>query len=289
MNRWLRIAGASAHDTSDRPELWLPGSLAWVVTVGWLPLIVAVARPPSVSDLTFVGARIVTSGAWPWNAVLLGAGLLAVLTLAFTAAAAANASLSALVRRRPFVAGDAVRLLRVSVLSALPAGIAVASLLLAAAVVAPAEFNNPDPQGGPLMGTLLRLAPYIGLAGLTVVAGVGISTIAGRLAIDRRAGTIDAMRTAGRLVTRPASVIHLLVSVLLAIGLVIVASLLLGVLWAPIRVDLAAIGWFDLGTGLLLVGFVAVWLCIVLGGGALHAWSFATWSRLVATDAAERT
>ena len=33
---------------------------------------------------------------------------------------------------------------------------------------------------------------------------------------------------------------------------------------------------------LLLVGFVAIWLCLVLAGGALHAWSAATWSRLLA-------
>jgi hypothetical protein len=30
---------------------------------------------------------------------------------------------------------------------------------------------------------------------------------------------------------------------------------------------------------------VAIWLCLVLAGGALHAWSATTWSRLLATGA----
>ena len=61
-------------------------------------------------------------------------------------------------------------------------------------------------------------------------------------------------------------------------------ALLLGVLWAPIGTQLAIGGGFEIGTGLLLLGFVAIWLCLVLAGGALHAWSAATWSRLLATD-----
>ena len=64
-------------------------------------------------------------------------------------------------------------------------------------------------------------------------------------------------------------------------------ALLLRVLWAPIGAQLAVGGEIDVATGLLLVGFVAIWLCLVLAGGALQAWSAATWSRLLATDAPE--
>jgi hypothetical protein len=63
------------------------------------------------------------------------------------------------------------------------------------------------------------------------------------------------------------------------------AALLLTVLWRPIAAQLGAVGEIDVATGLLLVGFVAIWLCLVLAGGALQAWSAATWSRLLATDA----
>ncbi|HYI67589.1 MAG TPA: hypothetical protein VEW95_11755, partial [Candidatus Limnocylindrales bacterium] len=99
MRRWRDAAVASSRLASERPELWLPGALAWIASVGWIPFVVAVARPPSVAELTFLGARIVTSGAWPWNAILIGAGCVAVVVLAFTVSAGANAVLIALLGR----------------------------------------------------------------------------------------------------------------------------------------------------------------------------------------------
>jgi hypothetical protein len=61
-----------------------------------------------------------------------------------------------------------------------------------------------------------------------------------------------------------------------------VAAVLLRVLWAPIgeRVELAGI---DPAAALLLVGFVAIWLCLVLGGGALHAWGSVSWTGVLGT------
>jgi hypothetical protein len=52
------------------------------------------------------------------------------------------------------------------------------------------------------------------------------------------------------------------------------------VLWAPIGVRLEGEG-IGLAAMLLLVGFVAIWLCLVLGGGALHAWGSAAWTRIL--------
>ena len=67
MRRWLDRIGAAASHVADRSTLWLPGALAWMVTFGWVALLVGVARAPSVAELTFFGAAVVTSGAWPWN------------------------------------------------------------------------------------------------------------------------------------------------------------------------------------------------------------------------------
>jgi hypothetical protein len=64
------------------------------------------------------------------------------------------------------------------------------------------------------------------------------------------------------------------------IAYVLLAAVLLRVLWAPIGERLSGAG-IDAAVGLLLVGFVAIWLCLVLGGGALHAWGSASWSRVL--------
>lgn len=285
MERWRAVAGASAHHVSEHPELWVPGALGWLVSVGWIPFIVTVLRPPSVSDLTFVGARLVTSGAWPWNAVIVGAGVLAVVGMVLALAAGANATLIALDERRAARIVDAIRLFQVSVMAGLPAALATGTLLAAVAVVAPGQFNAPDPPGGPLLSTLGRLLPFLVLVGATGIGALMVAAIGGRLAVARHAGPLRAIASSTRHVLRGAELLHAAAS-LLAAGLLIgLATMMLGVLWAPIRADLGASGAFDLATGSLLVGFVAVWLGIVLAGGALHAWSATTWSRLVATDA----
>lgn len=282
MNRWRRAAGASAHDVSVRPELWVPGALAWLVAIGWLPLIVAVARPPSVSDLTFLGARLVTSGAWPWSAALIAAGLLSLIALGFAAVALANASLIATVGARAFRFDDALRLLRISAVAAIPAAIALGFLLLTASIVAPGQFNAPDPPGGPVVSTLLRLVPQLAVTAALALAALAISAVGGRIMVTRGVGMPRAIRQVGPILLRPAVAIHLAASVLAGVVLIVLATMLLGVLWAPIGSSLGAFGDFDLATGLLLIGFVAVWLCIVLAGGALHAWSAVTWSRILA-------
>ncbi|HEX2222009.1 MAG TPA: hypothetical protein VHK06_05745, partial [Candidatus Limnocylindria bacterium] len=57
-----------------------------------------------------------------------------------------------------------------------------------------------------------------------------------------------------------------------------VSHLLLRVLWAPIGVALDAGDPLAAGTPLLLVGFVAIWLCCLLAGGVIHAWTAAWWA-----------
>src|SRR5918992_4826867 len=111
MSAWRHAAAASARLVSDRPELWLPGALAWVASIGWIPFVVAVVRAPSAAELTFLGVRVVRSGAWPWNAVLIGAGITAVIVLAIAATAAGNAVLIAMLERRRASAGDGWRLM----------------------------------------------------------------------------------------------------------------------------------------------------------------------------------
>ena len=285
MRPWRDAAAASARLVSERPELWLPGALAWIASVGWIPFFVAVVRPPSVAELTFLGARIVTSGAWPWNAVAIGAAAIVLVLLAFVLTAAADAVLIALIEQRPSSAGDVGRLLTVNLVAALPALLATVVVLVMLAAVAPREFNAPDPAGGPVLSTIARIIPYLALLGLATAAGAALAGVGGRLALDRRDGLAHALRLAPRVSLAAAPATHAILGFALQLVFLAFGALLLGVLWAPIGAQLAAGREIDVAIGLLLVGFVAVWLCLVLAGGALHAWSAATWSRLIAIDA----
>ncbi len=92
MHRWWIASRSAAGIVADRPVLWLPGALAWVVGIGWLALIIGVARPPTTAGLTFLGAGIFASGAWPWNAVAIGLAVLIVTLIAIGLAAVAEAA-----------------------------------------------------------------------------------------------------------------------------------------------------------------------------------------------------
>jgi uncharacterized membrane protein len=59
---------------------------------------------------------------------------------------------------------------------------------------------------------------------------------------------------------------------------VVLATALLGVLWAPIAAALRGGQLVSPSALLLLVGFVAIWLTIVLAFGALHVWVSLWWS-----------
>ena len=289
MRRWRDAAGWALRLASERPDLWVPGALAWTLSVGWIPFVVAVARPPSVAELTFLGARIVTSGTWPLNAVAIGVGFVVIVLLAFAVTAAANAVLIALIARRAPSLSDLRRIFAVDMVAALPAAIASLAVLVALVGVAPREFNAPEPAGGPVLRTIVGLTPYLLLLGLTVAAGAAFAAVAGRLAVERRWSVARALRSALRMNVRPPAAAHAILAFVVQLAYLLFGALLLRVLWAPIGGQLAVVGEIDVASGLLLVGFVAIWLCLVLAGGALQAWSAATWSRLLATDASGGT
>ncbi len=290
MRRWLSVASASARMVSERPALWLPGALAWVASVGWMPLLVAVARPPSQAELTFLGARIVTVG-----------------RVAVERGGDRGARRDRRARR---VRGGGVRqrgadrpgrrsaahrgrtrwrLLRIALAAAVPGAIVLVFLLAVGASVAPGAFNTPDTEGGgPVLSLVASLAPHLhrscrrGRAGCRSRrrwrAATGGSADAPGAGLARIGAAGWAQVALGDGDPRRASCFS--------------SGCLLGVLWAPIGAQLAVGGDFDLATALLLVGFVAIWLCLVLAGGALHAWASASWSRLLAAgprvDAAHR-
>ncbi|CAN5268907.1 hypothetical protein BH23CHL9_BH23CHL9_01000 [soil metagenome] len=282
MRRWWTDAAAAARLVADRPTLWLPGALCWLVTVGWIPLIVAVTRPPNVADLTFLGAAIFTSGAWPWNAVAIGAGAFAVVAVAVGVAAIGEAILIAGIRRRRPSAADVLRLIGVTVVTAAPVAAAGMVLAFALATIAVTEFTSPDAGAGPVLRTIGRAAPFAALAVMTVVIGSTLHAAAARAVIGSRADLVEALASSPRRLAHAGTPGLAQVASVLVLRLAYVAAsaVLLATLWTPIGARLTRDG-FDLATSLLLVGFVAIWLCLVLAGGALHAWGSVTWTAVL--------
>ena len=278
MRSWWTAAGWAAGLVADRPALWLPGALAWTVTVGWLVLVIGVARPPGTAELTFLGAGLYTSGAWPWNVLGLGGLLAGLAALAVLLGALGEA---VLLRGRRASAGTVGRIAALTAIVATPVLVALLLLGIALVAVAPAEFNAPDSGADPLVRTLGGVLPVVAVVAVLFLAGSTLHAAAAR-PIAAGSGFVAALRTGiGDLrVAAPAAALHVLVTTTARLGYLALAATLLRVLWSPIGLQLD-VGQIDAGVVLLLVGFVAIWLCLVLGGGALHAWGSVTWSRLL--------
>jgi hypothetical protein len=263
---------------AERPELWLPGGLAWLVTVGWIVFIIGVARPPTIADLTFIGSGFYTSAAWPWNAIGVAGAIAIVALAAVLLGAAAEAVLLRGSRARGL---DALRITVVTLACGVPAVAVLVGLLAAVAGIAVDEFNAPGDGGGPVLRIAIRVAPLIALVLLAAAAGGAAHAAASRrLATGAPVGS--ALLAAPRTLLRagwPAA-IQAIGLQLARIAYLVVAALILRVLWAPVADGLAGAG-IEPATVLLLLGFVAIWLCVVLGGGALHATGSAAWTRVL--------
>jgi hypothetical protein len=279
-----RHAAESARATSDRPDLWLAGALSAAPFLAWLPLVLTVAAPPRMSDLAFIGAGLLSSGWFPWNLLLLaGLAALGVLLGCLLAALGEAGMLRAAGRGATDRSLTRETEVAFSVLLAasLPAVAALAALATATAAVAPAEFGAPDIGGPLILRIAAHLVPLLVLLGALILIGQATGAAALRRAVGPGALPIGAALRAGLrdLVSHPLRRLGLALATtladLLALGL---ALALLRVLWAPISVELAAGQLVSPQALLLLVGFVAIWLALVLAFGALHAWVSNLWS-----------
>ena len=281
---WLRHAAEAARVAGERADLWLPGSLGALVYLAWLPLVLTVAAIPRASDLAFLGAQMVSSSAFPWNLLLIAMLATLAVVLACLMAALGEASLLRAAgggtRARPLL-GETEAAVSVLLVAALPAAVAFAGLAAGIAAVAPVEFGAPD-LGGPLMLRIAsHLVPFLLVLGAAVVVGQAFGAAALRRATGpdalpagraMRAGLQDVVRHPVR---RIGLAVASTLTDLLALALTFA---LLRVLWAPIGAELAGGQVIRPHALVLLVGFVAIWLALVLAFGALHVWVSAWWS-----------
>jgi hypothetical protein len=284
----IERARSSAAFIAEGPELWLPGALASLAFLGWLPFLLAVVGPPSQGDLAFFATALATSSAFPLNVVVfaavVGFGGLTGSLLVASGEALLLGSIRSRLGRSP---GDRTfdeELLRVwgaQLVAALPALLAAFVLGLGLAAVAPGEYQSPD-IGGTI---LLRLAGDLWPLEVVLVVMVLVGQIYGAAAVRRVAG--ESPTTFPRalvaawhdVIQRPWRLLGVAIVVAAVDATWLIGSwVLLHLLWTPIGGDLAGGRLTDPSAALLLVAFIAIWLCTLAIGGAAHAWSSVWWS-----------
>ncbi len=219
MRRWGARASTVLGVIADQPRLWLPGALAWLATIGWIPLVVTLVPPPTAGELTFLGPRFYTSGLWPLNLVLLAGSVVAVAVLLLLLAALGNAVLLAVAQRRRPAGRDVLALLVPYLIACVPVAFAMLALGVALIAIGPSEFNRPQADPGPVVRTAGRLAPLLVFTAIVVVGAGTFAGLAGRGAVVTHsvAAGITAVpglaRRAGR-----AGALHLAVTVSVAVA-----------------------------------------------------------------------
>jgi hypothetical protein len=281
---WLRRGARAWRLVADRPGLWIPGAIGSLAYIAWLPLVLVVASLPRVSDLTFFGADLYSSPLYPLNILLLALLLAMLVTMACALAAVGEAAVLRELGNAPPVrslASDAGVILSILLVAGLPAAAVVGATSIRLASTAPAVFTSPDIGGSLLVRVITELAPFLVALAAALLVGQAWGAAAIRSAVGRQALSVrSALLTGfGDLLARPARRIGLVV-VATAADLVgaALAFGLLRLLWDPIQRHLAGKQPFSLVSLPLLVGFVAVWLALVLAAGVLHAWVSAWWS-----------
>jgi hypothetical protein len=276
MRAWLHRGASAAQLAGDRPDLWPAGALAWLAYVGWLPLLLVVADPDP-NGLAAFGVSIYTSGAFPANVIVMALGVVAgfaiLCLLAATGEVALQRAATPLDGGRPPFARATVTAFSVILLSALPAAVAVGLLLRRLMAVAPDEFQSPDIATPVLLRLALDLLPYLLalLPVLLLVQAFGAVALRRAQAEPGVALTSILAATARDLLRWPWNHLALAASALvLDLVAAAVSFGLLRILWGPIGAALEGGRLASPDTLLLLLGFVAIWLTLLLAAGAVH-------------------
>ncbi len=284
MRGWLRRALYAAQLAGDRADLWPAGALAWLAFVGWIPFLVVVARPDP-NDLAFIGVSIYTSGAFPLNVIGLAVLALAVFALLCLASATAQVALlrsaAAPDPGRPPFSGAMLTGFTIVLLAAVPAIGALVALLAGVAAVAPDAFTSPDTSTPILVRLGAPLLPFLIVFVVALLAGQAFGGTALRLAHQAPGASITTvLGRAGRaLLRRPWGAMGVVLGgLLLDVLALVVTSALLSVLWMPIGSALDGGRLATPETLLLLLGFVAIWLGLLLAAGAVQVAVSAWWA-----------
>jgi hypothetical protein len=270
MRGWLSGALGAARLASDRADLWLPGSLPPFAAAGWIVLLLTVAPLPDAAAAAGFGLQILASPWWPWNAVVLLVAIASGLaTLLLVVAFGEVALLLGLSDGEAEPPPSVPRAMRALALAALPVLAAAAAFAWLAAPAVIDAVSLPDPSIALPVRILSVTWPL--LVGLGAVILVAQAFGAAGLRRGRRG-----LRAIGRLATR------LLPQAAVTMGVFVIGqlatALVLALLWRPLDTRLAVSGLDQPATIALLVGFVWIWLVLVILAGVVQAWTSAWWN-----------
>jgi len=284
---WAQGLFAAARVASDHGELWLPGSLATMASIGWLPFVLAVIPVPSDGDLAFLASSVVLSPSYPLNVVLPVVAVFCVVTSATLLSATGEAVLLRAINRVQGLApqrsidDEAARVWLIRLVASLPALLVGGLVLVTIAAVGPGEYQSPDLGRGPLLARIAAdVWPLVVVEFAAIALGQAFAVGALRASI-RGPVSIRGALVAGLRHLRVHPLGRVSQAVAVEAGLVawlIVTWALLWLLWMPIGRHAQDGTLFSPISLVLLVGFVAIWLCLVAGAGILHAWSSTWWS-----------
>lgn len=271
MVRWLSRGLAAARVASDRAELWFPGALVSFAAAGWLVLLLTIAPDPDAAGAAGLGMQLMANPWWPWNVVVLGVAIVCGLATILLAVAFGEVTLM-MGLSDPARAGTPPTVPRAMAVLTVAAVPAVAAALILGSLAAPGAVDavlGADPAT-PLSARLLEATwPY--LLALAVVVVLVQAVGAASLRRPGWQGLTAARRGGNRLIPQAA------VTFAAFIGAQALTGGMIGTLWHPLAGRLADGGLAQPTTIILLLGFVWIWLVLVIVCGVVQAWTSAWW------------
>jgi hypothetical protein len=245
---------------------------------GWAVFLAVVASPPDEGDALFLAMGLAASPWWPWNAVALVVAVLSGLgTMLLAVAFGEVALLMRLSDDRHGVPLSVRRAAGRLGLASVPVLVLAAVLLWASAPAFLDAFGDPDPSTPYLVRVIgITWPALLALAGAASVAqawGALALRLPFRLALPT-------LRLGAHRVIPQAMVT---MAVFLAGQLLTVVAL--SAVWEPLSGRLAEGGLSEPSTAVLLLGFVWIWLLLVILAGVVQAWISAWWTEELAPRA----
>jgi hypothetical protein len=260
--------------------LILPGTLVYLLGVGWLTLLLGVASVPRSGDLAFTGASIFSSGAFPWNALaLIGCVVATLAAVVILIAAGESQILDRLSGSTP--RPDRIWPMAGAIaVACIPALLAMVGLVLASIPAAEAAYANPDVTD-PFWAQLGRaVAGWLLLVGIAAIVGQAFGATALREVASGTGGLRSALgRAFGKLGVAPLRLLSVAaIGTALIFALTVAIGLLVALLWEPIVLRLVSGLVLDPVTIGLLMALVGIWLLLITVGGMAQAILSAWWS-----------